>query len=139
MAKSKRQAPRYQIVAGSPYPAGDGNANGTAGQGEALSISLKHYDDGHQCFGEWDAKELRRFSSTIRHLRKLTRKDLNATNIISKLKNQRGWVLERPAQVDKELPIFELRIAKSSNLRAFGVMPESVFYLIWLDRSHRVL
>ena len=108
------------------------------GQSEALSISLKHYNDTHQCFGEWEPKEMRRFSSTIRHLRNLTRSDLNGTNIISKVKNQSGWTLKRPAKVDKELPIYELRIAKSSNLRAFGVMPESIFYLIWLDRSHRV-
>ena len=138
MAKSKRQTPRYQIAAGSPGSEASSEGERAEKDKEALSISLKHYNEKHQCFGSWKPEDMKRFSSTIRQMRTLTRNDLNRTNIISKVRNQNGWQLNKPKSVDRELPIYELRIGKSSNLRAFGVMPESVFYLIWLDRSHGV-
>jgi hypothetical protein len=105
---------------------------------EPLSISLKHYLPNHECFSSWTPADLKKFSSTVRKLRGLTRMDLNKTNICSKLSNQNGWKLGKPKGVDRELDIFELRIAKGEDVRIFGVMISSVFYLIWLDRNHSV-
>ena len=133
LAKSNPKSPRYQINVEALPSSGNGTKNE-----ENLSISLKHYQPSHECFSSWTSADLKKFSSTVRQLQGLSRKDLNSLNICSKLSNQGGWKLNKPKGVDRELAIFELRIAKGASARAFGVMIASVFYLIWLDRTHSV-
>lgn len=105
---------------------------------ECVSISLKHYMPKHECFSSWTQADLKKFSSIVRKLRKLSPQALSKTNLCSKLSNQGGWGLPMPSGVDKELDVYELRLAQGEDVRIFGVMVSSVFYLIWLDRNHAV-
>lgn len=44
----------------------------------------------------------------------------------------------RPAAIGKDYRMHEIRVDQSNSARMHGVIEDSVFYLIWLDRKHEV-
>ncbi|MGB7407299.1 MAG: hypothetical protein WA908_02240 [Pontixanthobacter sp.] len=107
---------------------------------EKVSISLKHYMPGAECFGEWTPIELKKFSDLVVKLRKLTLEQLtHHHSLCCKLASQEQMKKKiHPKGFDKGHEVFEMRLGRDSSTRIFGVLIGPVFYLMRLDRTHSI-
>ncbi len=114
------------------------------------NVSLKYFNDGFECFSEWGKKELKGLTSFIKKLRNSTwQKIFNSggkcsknskngfaltthkgSNIIKRLSGKLAYIEK------KEIIFFELRT--SGKARVHGFKQGETFFLILLDRNHKL-
>lgn len=128
----------------------DDQAGGSYNQ-QAPHVSLKYFRDGFECFSHWEKEELRQFSSFLEHLRGHTWQQVIATG---GKEGKRGlaYTPYDVAHVDKairehfdgvrkhisdDISFFELRV-NQGKLRVHGFRSNAAFFLVLLDREHRV-
>lgn len=109
-------------------------------------VSLKYYDSNFECFSSWQPGELRQFSDFIRKLRDQRWIDVYRSGGKVGHKTGLGYTkhddrhkLPNHSGLDDlspEITFFELRISQS--LRVHGFRVQAAFFLVWLDREHRI-
>lgn len=109
-------------------------------------VALKYYRPDHECFSEWTAGELRSFSDLCRKMCSATWPMIYRSGGSSGNKTGFGYT---PYEVDRipdpRLPIaisedvnwFELRVGGKA--RVHGFRAGQAFFLVFLDRNHRLL
>lgn len=107
---------------------------------EGVSISLKYYREETECFSDWQASEMKKFSATIKKISSLSASALKGYKPLC-VPHKNAPAEARFARHDKlseDLRFFELKVDPSNKARAHGVFVGSVFFLVWLDRLHAV-
>ncbi len=102
-------------------------------------INLKYYHSGFECFSEWQRAELKQFSSLTATLQQLNLLQLR-THSGLRMKAPKGK-LAAPVPISlqphlKHIEFVELRL--SDKIRVHGFIEHPYFFLVWLDRNHRV-
>lgn len=109
-------------------------------------VSLRYFDPSFECLSEWTTDELKAFSGLIETIRFMTWNDIYKT--AGKLGNKTGVgytvhkdvsrlpTSKRLEKLSPDLTFFELRV--SGKARVHGFRMKSVFFLVWLDRNHKV-
>jgi hypothetical protein len=115
---------------------------GTAG---AAYVALKYYRPEHECFSEWRPDELRAFSGFCRRMSQLTWQQIVQTG--GRHKSGLAWTPVRrdqlppvrflDAAVSEDVSWVELRVTQAA--RVFGFRARQAFFLVFLDRGHRIL
>lgn len=122
-----------------PVRAHIAHAFGLNEQRQGIHVSLKYYQSEYQCFSEWQASELRHFSSLLKTLRELNLLQLRTHHGIQ-MKAPKGKLrLALPpaiAPLIQDISIVELRV--SQTVRVHGFVIDPAFFLVWLDRNHDV-
>lgn len=115
-------------------------------------VVLKYFRDSFECFSDWEKDELRQFSSFIEELRKRSWKQVLATS--SKAVGKRGLAYtpydinhvdkavrdhfeDVRKSISEDIRFFELRVDQGK-LRVHGFRSKAAFFLVLLDREHRV-
>jgi hypothetical protein len=106
-----------------------------------VSISLRYYQQRAECWSDWQQRDLKGFSKIIDLLRQQTVKELQGRGEggTPACKDHKapckvaGFV--RPKDVSEDMQFYEIHVHGKARLHGFFV--ESVFFLVWLDRSHR--
>jgi hypothetical protein len=107
-----------------------------------VSISLKYYQQKAECWSDWQRNDLKGFSKIIGQLRQQTANELKGRGDGGSppCKNHkgspRGSGFVRPKDVSEDIQFYELHVHQKARVHGFFV--ESVFFLVWLDRGHRV-
>ncbi|WP_457097893.1 hypothetical protein [Lysobacter sp. P5_B9] len=104
---------------------------------------LKYFDTAFECFSAWTADELRSFSGLITQLKSLTWEQLYKHNglrpkeIDVKTVTDGAEALKRVrSALSPDISFLELRASRGLRLHGFRV--EDAFFLVLLDREHRV-
>ncbi|MEG0940036.1 MAG: hypothetical protein RSE32_09865 [Comamonas sp.] len=114
-------------------------------------IVLKYFRDTYECFSHWEKDELKAFTDLINDLRKRTWKQVLQTSGKSN-KHGLAYTPYDPAktaeaakthleavrgQISPDITFFELRVDQNK-LRVHGFRARAAFFLVLLDREHRV-
>jgi hypothetical protein len=114
-------------------------------------VALKYFRDTFECFSNWEKAELKAFTDLINDLRKRTWQQVLQT---SGKTNKHGlaYTPYDPAmaaeaakthleavrsQISPDISFFELRVDQNK-LRVHGFRARAAFFLVLLDREHRV-
>ena len=111
-----------------------------ASEDEGVSVSLKYFRSGTECFSDWNSAELKKFSTTVGKVKKFTAKQLTGYKALCDRHKYAPAEdrFARPDELSEDLSFYELKVDPSNKARVHGVFVGSVFFLVWLDRAHAV-
>lgn len=125
--------------------------DGGSSDNESPFVALKYFRDSFECFSIWEKDELKCFSDFINSLRNRTWRQVletsgkggNKTGLgytpyeISTVKNAaQDHLREVRKQIGDDITFFELRV--NVKMRVHGFRAKAAFFLVLLDREHRV-
>lgn len=107
---------------------------------EGVSISLKYYRKETECFSDWQAGELKKFSATVAKIAQIEADRLKGYKPLCEPHKHEPAAarFSRPEKLSEDLNFFEIKVDPSNAARVHGVFVGSVFFLVWLDREHAV-
>ena len=117
---------------------------GLANDGESSDerhayIALKYFDKNFECFSEWSCDDLACFSNFIDKINKLTWKEIKRHPglQLKNIDNAQGIpTTDIQEKLSKDITFYELRVNQKA--RVVGFRRNSIFFLCWLDRNHRI-
>jgi hypothetical protein len=103
-----------------------------------VAINLRYYLDGCECFSEWQHKDLKKFTATIKKLRSYTKNTLKTNKSLCDVHKGKPSVarFKRPDSISAEIQFYEIKVDPSNKARIHGFFIEDTFFLVWLDRNH---
>lgn len=113
---------------------------------ESPHVNLKHLQTDFECFSDWGQQDLKEFSSFLVKLRQSNWNSIFQTG--GKSGNKQGLaytkhkdrnVLPQCAalkNISPEIDFFELRVTQKA--RVHGFRSAAAFFLVWLDKDHRI-
>ncbi len=126
-------------------------AKGVSSDQDNPYIALKYFRSGFECFSQWEKDELKVFSSFLSDMHARTWQQVLATSGKGANKtglaytpyeefHVRGGAAEHLSkvrtQIGEDITFFELRL--NSKIRVHGFRAKAIFFLVLLDREHRV-
>jgi hypothetical protein len=126
-------------------------ANGVSSDNDAPFVALKYFRSGFECFSDWEKDELKSFSDFLVDMRQRTWHQILTSS--GKGQNKTGMaytpydlsavkgganvnLIAVRSQIGEDITFFELRL--SSKIRVHGFRAKAIFFLVLLDRNHRV-
>lgn len=104
-----------------------------------VSVSLAHYRPEAECFSEWSSTDLKNFVSAMEKMRKMTAHQLLHSQLSTvHVRKPSAERFVRPKAIGEDHRMHEIRVDRSNSARMHGIIVDSVFYLVWLDRKHAV-
>ncbi len=115
------------------------------GSSSVAYVALKYYRPEHECFSAWRPDELRAFSGFCRRMSQLTWPQIVQTG--GRHRTGLAWTPVRREQlppvrfldetVSDDVSWIELRVTQTA--RVFGFRARQAFFLVFLDRVHRIM
>ena len=113
-------------------------------------VVLKYFQESWECFSEWEREDLKLFSNFLRTFSSHTWDSVYKSGGKGENKGSLGYTqynvkdmkkgsshLKKVSQlISEDLNFFELRV--SDKIRLHGFQSQSAFFLVLLDKSHRV-
>jgi len=101
-------------------------------------ISLKYFDGSYECFSKWQQNDLKAFTRFISKLRDNTWQDIKRTAGLGYTEHNRQNLPRKQilTAISPETTMFELRVTQTARVHGFRI--HSVFFLVWLDRNHKI-
>lgn len=110
-------------------------------------VALKYYESKYQCFSEWNQDELKAFSSFVEKLKGVTWEMIWGSGGKYGKKEAFGLTIHKDRKklpnngnalnkISPDIDAFELRVTNKA--RVHGFRSKSAFFLIWLDRNHKI-
>ncbi|WP_148044035.1 hypothetical protein [Massilia aurea] len=126
-------------------------ANGISADQDNPFIALKYFRSSYECFSQWEKDELKAFSDFLTSMHQRTWQQVLTSS--GKGPNKAGFAYtpydESGArdgarshlkavrqQIGEDITFFELRL--NSKMRVHGFRAKAIFFLVLLDREHRV-
>lgn len=116
------------------------------GRDEFPHVSLKYIQTDYECFSQWKTEELKDFSSFINKIGQLSWTEIfksggslgHKTGFAYTKHDDRKKLPKYDAldRISPDITFFELRVNQRVRVHGFRVV--STFFLVWLDRAHRV-
>jgi hypothetical protein len=103
-----------------------------------VSISLKYYLRSCECFSAWQRGDLKKFSAVIDKISGYTPEMLQSTyNLCVAHKGPpKAARFRRPSNISEDILFHEIKVDASNKARVHGFFAGTIFFLVWLDRSH---
>lgn len=102
---------------------------------EKVSVSLRYYESNFECFSEWQSKDLKEFSRWLGKMRSRSKADVKSD---TKMCHRHfGEVRPLPDDISRDFDVYGLRVTQKA--RVHGVFERNTFYLLWLDRNHKLI
>ena len=133
MAKKKSQSFKIESSNAKP-PLSVKIDDRSTGVSHNAAVSLRYLDSSHECLSKWQQKELKAFSAWVTKMCKSTEADIR--KVTSNCHAHEGKQKALPSQVSPDVKMFSLRVTQKA--RAHGFFAEGSFYLVWLDRGHKL-
>ena len=111
------------------------------GNDKLVFISFDYFQEDFECFSNWTKDEMKQFWKFYKMLTKFTWQQVLASG----RKTQKSGLAytkikydQLPSnQLSEDETYFELRVNQNT-LRVFGFRSKSIFFICWIDRSHKV-
>ena len=116
-----------------------------------VHLNLKYFDSSFECFSEWSKEDLKAFSGLIDKLKERNWDQIKKTGGSAGHKQGLGFTALNEATLPKsiqdrlktikqaissDISISELRVHIKARVHGFRLL--NGFYVIWLDKDHRV-
>jgi len=113
---------------------------------ESPFVVLKYYQADFECFSSWSSDELCAFSQFILKLKNSKWADIYKTG--GQLGDKTGFGYTKHKErsklpkhpeldnISQDIAFFELRVTQKARVHGFRV--KDAFFLVWLDREHRI-
>lgn len=109
-----------------------------------IIVSLRYVQSDYECFSEWTKDEMKLFWDFQERLSDSTWQNLKDT---ASKTDKRGFGLTyipftnfpsvaKHGGLSKDINLFELRVSEKARVHGFRF--KSFFYLLWLDRNHKI-
>jgi hypothetical protein len=141
---AKRKSPPFRIKSGlnfagakSPSPIGKKSIDDQPKKDERVGINLRYFQKDYECFSSWTKDELKSFSNLVIKIALRTHDQI--TTATQTCHSHLGKKLKQklPSDISPEVGLYELDV--TAKARMHGFFSHNTFYLIWLDREHRIL
>lgn len=109
-------------------------------------INLKYFDKNFECFGAWQTEELKAFSGFIEKFNQTNWTDICKSSGKAGNKSGFGMTYHKDRkklplttildEISPDIKFFELRVNQKA--RVHGFRSVSSFFLVWLDRNHKI-
>ncbi len=113
---------------------------------ESPYVVLKYYQPDFECFSSWNNSELTAFSQFLLKLKKSKWTDIYKTGGAQGDKTGLGYSKHKDRSklpkhpeldnISQDITFFELRVTQKARVHGFRV--KEAFFLVWLDREHRI-
>ena len=109
--------------------------------GSGFSVNLRFFDGKPECFSKWPPKDLKEFTKLIIKLARIEniaqlQSDGGIRYKLHKGKLKKARFNIPPNLNDKDISLCELRVNEKA--RIHGFIFEQEFFLLWLDRNHKL-
>ncbi|MDA7981873.1 MAG: hypothetical protein MPJ82_04540 [Alphaproteobacteria bacterium] len=119
------------VGAGSVAPRGRIGADG-------VGVNLRFFRRSHECFSDWQKKELKQFALRVEKMARLTEAQAMSDNYGHAHRGDNAATADLlPRGISGDTPVYSMRVTRKA--RVHGFFSGGDFYLIALDRNHRVL
>ena len=134
---TKNRSKNFKIKSGAEIqPKPVNAANSSPGiDDERVSVSLRHYQRSYECFSKWTKVELKTFSKWLDKMAERT-----VTQVTSTTKTGHahiGTPKKLPQAISHDVLMYGLDVGDKPRVHGFFI--GSGFYLVWLDREHKIL
>lgn len=120
----------------------DGSRDDSSDQKKPF-VALKYYLSSFECFSKWTKRELSAFSSFLEKLQDTTWENIHKSTgfrckcyDVKDMKSGQKEINALKAKLSNDIDFFELRV--NDKIRVHGFRMLSAFFLVLLDREHRV-
>jgi hypothetical protein len=113
---------------------------------EKAYVALTYYQSAYECFSDWTKEELRSFSSFCDKVNERTWEQIKQSGGTRGRKTGLGFTPHRdrrklpsnglPGLISPEVEFSEMRVTDKARVHGFRM--KSAFFLVWLDKDHRV-
>lgn len=125
---------------------GIANSKGSDKISEPPYVALKYFSSTWECLSDWSAEELKALSAFLEKLGQYTWDNILKTGGALGAKRGLGYTPHGPGvklpktpnlqNISPDIATFELRVTQKARVHGFRV--KSTFFLVWLDRGHRI-
>lgn len=102
---------------------------------EKVAVSLRYFQNNHECLSSWTKEELKAFSSWAVKVAQKTEPQI--TSNTQTCHAHMGKTKLLPTQVSPDVKMYNIDVGKKA--RVHGFFGGRDFFLVWLDRAHKVL
>ena len=134
MAKKKSQKYRIDTKASSS-PLVINAENIETHADDKVAVNLRYYQRGYECFSKWRGVDLKSFSQFVVKMSERTVSDVQSTT--KKCHSHKGKTRKLPSEVSEDVRMYSLVV--NPKARVHGFFESNNFYLVWLDREHKIL
>lgn len=102
-------------------------------------MAFKYFDRNFECFSEWSTEELKSFSELIEKINNLTWKQIkrHVGLAYKSIDSSKGIPNNNiKSKISQDISFCELRVTQKARIVGFRI--QSVFFVCWLDRNHRI-
>ncbi|MFI0414253.1 MAG: hypothetical protein ACH255_08935 [Candidatus Thiodiazotropha sp.] len=114
---------------------------------EEPHINLKYFDPSFECFSDWTRQELGAFSDMLRKLAAADWNSINNSGGKRGYKSGFGFTIHsasvklpqthpRLSTISPDITFSEIRVTDKARVHGFRV--KEAFFLVWLDRNHKI-
>lgn len=104
---------------------------------DTVAVNLRYYQASYQCFSKWQKTELKAFSSWCEKISNRTEAQITSTTQTCHAHINPSKRPRLPSELSPDIQIYGLDV--SSKARAHGFFALGNFFLVWLDRDHKLL
>lgn len=113
--------------------------SGESSDNKQAYVALKYFDKNFECFSEWNSDELSCFSNFVDKINRLTWKEIKSHSGLQLKSIEKAQGLPNndiKEKLSRDITFCEMRINQKA--RVVGFRRNSIFFLCWLDRNHRI-
>lgn len=113
---------------------------------ERAYVALKYYQSAYECFSDWSREELKAFSAFCDKVNERTWEQIKQSGGARGGKTGLGFTPHRDrgtlpnnglrSVISPEVEFSEMRVTQKARVHGFRM--KSAFFLVWLDKDHRV-
>ncbi len=113
---------------------------------EKAYVALKYYQPAYECFSEWNRDELKAFSAFCRKVTERSWEQIRQSGGAPGNKSGLGFSPHKDRRklpnhglrdlISPEVEFSELRVTQKARVHGFRM--KATFFLVWLDRDHRI-
>ena len=109
-------------------------------------VALKYFQSSYECFSDWSKDELKAFSGFCRKVAERSWEQIRQSGGGSGNKSGLGFTAHKDRRrlpnnglrdlISPEVDFSEMRVTQKA--RAHGFRMKATFFLVWLDKDHRI-
>jgi hypothetical protein len=135
-ALGKNRSKHFKIDSGAKVDAGPVVSSAVAVTDDRAAVNLRYFQRSHECFSDWQNKELRAFSGFVEKMAGKT--ETQVTSITQTCHAHQGKPKKKlPQDVSADVKMYSLDVGPKG--RVHGFFFSGTFFLVWLDREGAVL
>jgi len=107
----------------------------TGDRDDKVAVNLRYFERSFECLSDWQKQELKELSGWVNKMAAKT--EAQITSSTRTCHAHVGRPRKLPATVSPEVKMYSLVVAPKA--RVHGFFSSGNFFLVWLDRTHKVL